>query len=390
MLDNYICNTNLLIMAKLYINRDIISDSEKMKYWMSGDDGISFSDIQNFMAWIDPMDNRIDVEIHSCGGDCVEGYAIYDALRASGKEITCTVVGECASMATVILLAAPLESRKMYEHAKLLIHNPYYGDGIGGMLTAEKLQGYANSLISERKKMLKIYTERTGKSEDVIQAQMNTDAWFESDKAIELGFVSSVVPAISAKGEKEPIINQKPKSKMGKKDEKPTLKDAFKMMASAMGFNVNPVALEITTSTGDILTVEREEGEIQVGDAASPDGEWVLEDGRTVVVQNGVITEIREASTEDTQALKDRIAELEQEVAELKDNAKTDDDQKILDEVKKAGGIEAMKRAAASKYVPGSRKQPDGKKPDTKPMSMVEKRLEEARERQKQKYKGGK
>ena len=71
----------------------------------------------------------------------------------------------------------------------------------------------------------------------------------------------------------------------------------------------------ITTSTGDELTVEREEGEIQVGDPASPDGEHVLEDGRTVVVTDGVITEIKEPSIEedDAQALKDRIAELEAE-----------------------------------------------------------------------------
>jgi ATP-dependent Clp protease protease subunit len=381
-------------MAKLYLNRDIIADSEKMKYWMSGDDGISFSDIQNFMAWVDPMDNRIDVEIHSCGGDCVEGYAIYDALRASGKEITCTVVGECASMATVILLAAPKENRRMYEHAKLLIHNPYYGDGISGMLTAEKLQGYANSLISERKKMLKIYTERTGQPEDVLQAQMNTDSWFESQRAIELGFVSSVVPAISAKKSDEPIINQKPKSKMAKKDEKPTLKEAFKTLASAMGFNVDPVAMEITTTTGDTLTVEREEGEIQVGDAASPDGEWVLEDGRTVIVQDGMITEIREPDTDDdTQALEDRIAELEKQVAELTANAKTDEDNAILDEVKKAGGIEALKKAAASKYVPAARRQTAGtagRQTEEKPKSRIQQRLEEAREKAKNKYKGGK
>lgn len=381
-------------MAKLYLNRDIIADSEKMKYWMSGDDGISFSDIQNFLAWVDPADNHIDVEIHSCGGDCVEGYAIYDALRASGKEISCTVVGECASMATVILLAAPLERRKMYEHAKLLIHNPYYGSGLEGNLTAEKLQGYANSLITERKKMLKIYTERTGQPEEVLQAQMNTDSWFESQRAIELGFVSSVVPAISAKVKDKPIINQKPKNKMAKKDEKPTLKDAFKMMASAMGFNVNPVAMEITTTTGDTLTVEREEGEIQVGDAASPDGEWVLEDGRIVVVQDGVITEIRESDTEDdTQALEDRIAELEEQVAELTANAKTDEDNAILDEVKKAGGIEALKKAAASKYVPSAKRQPAGtagRQTVEKPKSQIQQRLEAAREKAKNKYKGGK
>lgn len=72
-------------MAKLYINKDIQPEADKMKYWLSGDDCISFADIQGFIDWIPADDNRIDIELHSCGGNCVEGYAIYDALRASGK-----------------------------------------------------------------------------------------------------------------------------------------------------------------------------------------------------------------------------------------------------------------------------------------------------------------
>ena len=87
-------------MAKLYINKDIVADKDKMENWyLTGDEGLSFPDIQYFLSWLDPADPKIDIEIHSCGGDTVEGYAIYDALRASGKEISCTVVGRCASMA---------------------------------------------------------------------------------------------------------------------------------------------------------------------------------------------------------------------------------------------------------------------------------------------------
>ena len=94
-------------MAKLYINKDIVADKDKMENWyLTGDEGLSFPDIQYFLSWLDPADPKIDIEIHSCGGDTVEGYAIYDALRASGKEISCTVVGRCASMATIILLSA--------------------------------------------------------------------------------------------------------------------------------------------------------------------------------------------------------------------------------------------------------------------------------------------
>lgn len=377
-------------MAKLFINKDIAPDSDKAKYWLSGEDSISFTDIQNFMDWMDRDDNRIEVEIHSCGGDCVEGYAIYDALRASGKEISCKVVGTCASMATVILLAAPLERRTAYAHSSLCIHDPY-GDGVSlkGKVTPERLESIAAELRTEKQKMLNLYVERTGQSSDVLEAQMATDSWFGPEKAMELGFISSIVPAISAKKE-ENIIN--PKTNIMAKKEVKVEASLFDRLLKKCGYtkieDVPAVAMVITTSTGEELNVEREEGEIQVGDPASPDGEFVLEDGRTVVVQEGVITEIREAESgnDDTAALEARIAELEQQVSDLTANAKTEDDVRILDVVAKAGGIEKLTKAAASKYTPAGRTTTYGKKQEVKHESKIEKKLAEIREKNKQKF----
>ena len=375
-------------MAKLFINKDIASDADKMRYWLTGEDSISFSDIQYFMDWMPSDDNRIDVEIHSCGGDCTEGYAIYDALRASGKEISCKVVGTCASMATVILLAAPAERRTAYEHASLCIHNPY-ADGalLKGKVTPERLESIAADLRAEKEKMLTLYVERTGQAREVLEAQMESDSWFTPEKAIELGFISSVVPAISAKKE---VTNQKPivmgKTEKEVKVQSSLLDRLLRKCGYAKIEDVPAVALTLTTSTGEELTVEREEGDIQVGDPASPDGEHVLEDGRTVVVTDGVITEIREPSSEgdDVDALKAKVAELEAENAELKKNAKTADDVKVLAAVEKAGGIEKLTRAAASKYVPAGRTQTAGKKQeDIKHVSKIEKRLQEIREKRK-------
>ena len=375
-------------MANLFINKDIASDADKMKYWLTGEDSISFSDIQYFMDWMPSDDNRIDVEIHSCGGDCTEGYAIYDALRASGKEISCKVVGTCASMATVILLAAPAERRTAYEHASLCIHNPY-ADGalLKGKVTPERLESIAADLRAEKEKMLSLYVERTGQAREVLEAQMESDSWFTPEKAIELGFISSIVPAISAKKE---VINQNPivmgKTEKEVKVQSSLLDRLLRKCGYAKIEDVPAVALTLTTSTGEELTVEREEGDIQVGDPASPDGEHVLEDGRTVVVTDGVITEIREPSSEgdDVDALKAKVAELEAENAELKKNAKTADDVKVLAAVEKAGGIEKLTRAAASKYVPAGRTQIAGKKQeDIKHVSKIEKRLQEIREKRK-------
>lgn len=377
-------------MAKLFINKDIASDADKMRYWLTGEDSISFSDIQYFIDWMPSDDNRIDVEIHSCGGDCTEGYAIYDALRASGKEISCKVVGTCASMATVILLAAPAERRTAYEHASLCIHNPY-ADGalLKGKVTPERLESIASDLRAEKEKMLSLYVERTGQAREVLEAQMESDSWFTPEKAIELGFISSVVPAISAKKE---VTNQNSivmdKTEKEVKVQSSLLDRLLRKCGYAKIEDVPAVALTLTTSTGEELTVEREEGDIQVGDPASPDGEHVLEDGRTVVVQDGVITEIREPSSdEDVEALKAQVEELKAENAELKKNAKTEDEISVLAEVEKAGGIDKLKRAAASKYVPAGRVSNAGNKTqENKPVSKIETMLAEKREKNKQRY----
>lgn len=378
-------------MAKLYFNKDIVADKDKMMHWyLTGDGGLSFSDIQGFIDWIDPSDNHIEIELHSCGGRCDETYAIYDALRATGKEITTKVVGKCASAATIILLAAPLERRSMYEHAQILIHSPYYPDGISGDMTPERLRLAADALEQERNKMLDLYVERTGKDRTVLDAQMTAADWFEGDKALELGFVSQVIPPASASANNNPKNSFMAKEKV----EKPTVAMAFRTLGIALGVvkdDPEPVSMEITTSTGDKLTVEREEGEIQVGDAASPDGEHVLEDGRTVVVKDGKITEIKKPSSDDddSQALQEENERLKAEVESLKANAKSESDVKILASVAKAGGEKWLK-TVASTYVPAGRStKVDVKKPEDKnePVSLIQQRLEEKRAKQKERFK---
>ena len=342
-------------MAKLFINKDIVADDDKMKHWyLTGADGMSFSDVQQFISWVDPDDNHIDIEFHSCGGDVDEGYAIYDAIRATGKEISATVVGRCGSMATIILLAAPLERRKMYQHAKICIHDPYC-PGIDGALDIDTLDEIKSGLETERNRMLSLYVERCGVDRDALDAQMKKANWFGGATAKQLGFVSEVIMPKSAKV----VINNK-RSMAIKEDEVTVSKSLLGRLLAKLGYakieDVPAVALELTTAGGDVLTVEREEGEPQVGDAASPDGEHVMPDGKTIVVTDGVITEIREdeeSTDEEVQALKDRIEELETEVASLKSNARTVEDNKILNAIKMAGGVDWLAKNCSTYKVAG-------------------------------------
>ena len=146
---------------------------------------------------------------------------------------------------------------------------------------------------------------------------------------------------------------------------------------------VEPKAMELNTADGQTLTVEREEGDPQVGDKASPDGTFEMPDGKTIVVEDGVITDIQTADNTDNEGGEggsasstdnDTVAKLQQQVAALKQQlndtkaqlasaqklAKSKEDMRILNAVKMAGGAEKVLAGYSSHYQPAQR-QPSGK-----------------------------
>nr|DAY13796.1 MAG TPA: Putative ATP dependent Clp protease [Caudoviricetes sp.] len=365
-------------MAVLKIYNDIQTENEKnfCKFW--GDaEGVCFKDVDEFCESIPADDNAIDVRLHCDGGSVIEGWGIYDRLRATGKVITCTVEGNAASMATVIMMAAPKERRKAYKNAEICVHNPWVpAYALGDTLTAAELEKAASDLKETQNKMLDLYVERCECNREEMQALMDEDKYIGVDRAMELGLIGEIIAPASAK-KQGLMLNNKNSKKMAKeKDEKVEVKASLLDRALAkLGLKtIDELAkgMDLSTSDGQTLTVEREEGEPQVGDKASPDGEFVMPDGKTIVVKDGVITDIKTDSN-GSDGEGDRIAELEAEVDELKKkieeleqakataeaNAKTKDDLRILNAVKIAGGEKALAKISSS-YKPEPRKQEGG------------------------------
>ena len=367
-------------MAVLKIYNDIQTENEKnfCKFW--GDaEGVCFKDVDEFCESIPADDNAIDVRLHCDGGSVIEGWGIYDRLRATGKVITCTVEGNAASMATVIMMAAPKERRKAYKNAEICVHNPWVpAYALGDTLTAAELEKAASDLKETQNKMLDLYVERCECNREEMQALMDEDKYIGVDRAMELGLIGEIIAPASAK-KQGLMLNNKNSKKMAKeKDEKVEVKASLLDRALAkLGLKtIDELAkdMDLSTSDGQTLTVEREEGEPQVGDKASPDGEFVMPDGKTIVVKDGVITDIKtDSNGSDGEGDGDRIAELEAEVEELKKkieeleqakataeaNAKTKDDLRILNAVKIAGGEKALAKISSS-YKPEPRKQEGG------------------------------
>lgn len=388
-------------MAKLRIYNDIDSQDNKFWYQWWGGNCVCFQDIDAFAASIPKDDDTIDMRIFCNGGSVVEGWAIYDRLRQSGKKITCTVEGKAASMATIIMLAAPKESRKAYENAAFLLHNPWVpGWCLGDQLNAKDLKNQSEEMQMWQDKMVDAYVERCECDREEIQALMDKDIFISTSEALRLGLISSTVAPISASASKRNIENfinskqQNPKAMEKKTEVKAslldkilanlgvkTLEEAEQAVAEPQA-KAEPKAMELNTADGQTLTVEREEGDPQVGDKASPDGTFEMPDGKTIVVEDGVITDIQTAGNEGNEggeggsasSTDDTVAKLQQQVAALKQQlndtkaqlasaqklAKSKEDMRILNAVKMAGGAEKVLAGFSSHYQPAQR-QPSGK-----------------------------
>ena len=389
-------------MAILKIQYDIAQDETASEMRLMGFGAVTYNDVDDFVGNIPEDDGAIEVRLHCNGGSVSEGWAIYDKLRASGKEITAVVDGKAASMATVIMMAAPKERRYAYENATILVHNPYVW-GTYDHLTADNLQRMADNLHAEQERMLDLYVERCGCQREEMQRLMDESMPLTAAKALEVGLIGTIMPYASAKADDDSSINHKNKCEKAMEEERKEVKASLvdKLLAkfglkdldevedaidsldveSKEGEEVvEPVAMELNTAEGGVLTIERENGEPQIGDKAQPDGEHEMPDGRVIVVENGVITDIKtpeeevteeqEQEEDETEALRKEVEELRAELEEARKMAKSKDDLRILNAVKMAGGEQALK-CFASSYVPEVRKR-DGKEAKDKAESIGE------------------
>ena len=141
-----------------------------------------------------------------------------------------------------------------------------------------------------------------------------------------------------------------------------------------------------------------------------------MPDNTTIVVENGVITEIRqpeeqveeegdgqrgdEAAEEEERhddnleqengRLKERIAELEAQVAELtelleqaRSNARTTEDLKVLNMVTMAGGYEKVAASIKSNYTPEKREPVTSKAEEVTARNYLKERIEAAKNKNK-------
>lgn len=287
-----------------------------------------------------PNEKDVFVDIHSPGGSMHEGFAIYDVLRTSGRNIHTNIVGSCHSMAVTVLLAAPLKWRSANPNIRSLIHRARTNPG--DYCTEAELRQFADETRREEDEMIKIYVQRTRLTDRKARELIAAENIHTAQDLLEMGFIGSINQYTSNKS----VINQKQKAMAVIKDKNktPSLLDRIGSFITNVAKVLSPSNFNYEDAEGNVLfSTASEEDDLAIGmEVAFPDettgGTFTLPDGRVVVIEDFVVSDIQEETSDDeTENLRTENAELREQLSQA------------------VNLIEEMRGQIGSTYVPQNR-----------------------------------
>lgn len=129
----------------------------------------------------------VTIWINSPGGDVFAASQIYNMLMDYKGKVTVKIDGVAASAASVIAMAGG--EVHMSPVSMMMIHNPMtiaFGDTV-------EMEKAINMLSEVKESIINAYELKTGLSRTELSDLMDAESWFNSKKAVEMGFADEVM-----------------------------------------------------------------------------------------------------------------------------------------------------------------------------------------------------
>ena len=133
-------------------------------------------------------DKDIQLYINSPGGSVTSGLAIYDAMQYIRCDVATSCIGQCASMAAVLLASGAPGKRFALPNSRVLIHQPW--GGTQGQVTDIEIQ--AKEMLRIRHTLDEILAKHTGQPCEKIHLDTERDNIMTAEEAAAYGLVDAV------------------------------------------------------------------------------------------------------------------------------------------------------------------------------------------------------
>ena len=134
--------------------------------------------------------------INSPGGVVSSGLSIYDTMQYVRPKISTLVVGQAASMGSLLLCAGEKGMRFTLPNSRVMVHQP--SGGFQGQATDISI--HAREILELKERLNKIYVKHTGQDYETVEKALERDNFMTAEKARDWGLVDEIVES-RGKGE---------------------------------------------------------------------------------------------------------------------------------------------------------------------------------------------
>lgn len=131
----------------------------------------------------------ISMYINSPGGVVTSGLSIYDTMQYIKPRVSTLVVGQAASMGSLLLAAGEKGLRYSLPNSRVMVHQP--SGGYQGQATDILI--HARETEKLKRRLNEIYVHHTGKSLAKVEEALERDRFMTADEAKDWGLIDEVV-----------------------------------------------------------------------------------------------------------------------------------------------------------------------------------------------------
>jgi ATP-dependent Clp protease protease subunit len=139
---------------------------------------------------------EISMYINSPGGVVTSGLSIYDTMQYIRPKVSTLVIGQAASMGSLLLAAGEPGMRYSLPNSRIMVHQPsggYQGQATDIMIHAEET-------LKLKRRLNEIYVKHTGQKLKTVEAALERDNFMSPEEAKDWGLIDEIVES-RAKGE---------------------------------------------------------------------------------------------------------------------------------------------------------------------------------------------
>ncbi len=151
-----------------------------------------------FLANEDPKAD-IHMYVNSPGGSVTAGLGIVDTMQFIKPDVATYIIGQAASMGSVIASCGTKGKRYALHNARNLMHQPLLSGVMEGQATDLEIE--AMEMLRIRERLYKLYSDATGQTEEKILKDCDRNLWLDDAEMLEYGLIDKVLKTMPAGGE---------------------------------------------------------------------------------------------------------------------------------------------------------------------------------------------